>query len=95
MLKDHVRCEPRGEINVKGISHAVATYQVIDLYDNSAKGRDIFHEESTRLKLDIDLKAMSVKERNDAMAVLQRAVDLLSRAKEGSDPMIPAKEDRA
>jgi class 3 adenylate cyclase/HAMP domain-containing protein len=88
-VKDDVSCEARGEINVKGISHAVATYQVIDLYDNLAESGDIIHEESARLKLDIDMKAMSAKERNDAVTVLQRAVDLLSRAKEGGDPMIP------
>jgi hypothetical protein len=85
----------RGEINVKGISHAVATYQVIDLYDNLVKGSDIIHEESTRLKLYIDMKAMSAKERNDAVTVLQRAVDLLSRPKEGGEPNIPIKADRA
>jgi hypothetical protein len=94
-VKDDVSCEARGEINVKGISHAVATYQVIDLYDNLVKSSDIIHEEGARLKLEIDIKAMSAKERNDAVTVLQRAVDLLSRAKEGGDPMIPIKEDRA
>ena len=94
-VKDEVCCEVRGEINVKGISHAVATYQVIDLYDNLAKSRDLIHEESARLKLDIDMEAMSTKERGDAVTVLQRAVDRLSRAKEGADPMIPVKQDRA
>ena len=94
-VKDHVRCEPRGEINVKGISHAVATYQVIDLYDNLSKGRDMFHEESARLKLDIDMKTMSTKERIEAVTVLQRAVDLLSSGKEGGDPASSINEDRA
>ena len=73
----------------------MATYQVIDLYDNLAKSRDLIHEESARLKLDIDMEAMSTKERSDAVTVLQRAVDRLSRTKEGVDPMIPVKEDRA
>jgi hypothetical protein len=94
-VKDDVRCEARGEINVKGISHAVAAYQVIDLYDNLAKSRDIIHEERTRLKLDIDIEGMSTKERNDAATVLRHALDQLSRAKEGADTMIPVEEDRA
>jgi adenylate cyclase len=94
-VKDQVCCEARAEINVKGISHAAVTYQVIDLYDKLDKGRDLIHEESARLKLDIDMEAMSTKERSDAVTVLQRAVDRLSRTKEGVDPMIPVKEDRA
>ena len=94
-VKDEVCCEARGEVNIKGISHAVATYQVIDLYDTLAKSRDLIHEESARLKLNIDMEAMSTKERSDAVTVLQRAVDRLSRAKEGADATIPVKEDRA
>jgi len=95
LVRDEVYCEEQAHINVKGISHAVATYQVIDLYDNLAKSRDLIHEESARLKLDIDLKAISTKERSEAVTVLQRAVDRLSRAGESADPTIPVKKDRA
>jgi hypothetical protein len=38
---------------------------------------------------------MSVSERSDAVSVLQRAMDRLSRAKEAADPVIPVKENRA
>jgi hypothetical protein len=95
LVKDEVSCEEQAHINVKGISHAVATYQVIDLYDDLGKNRDLIHEESPRLKLDVDLKAISTKERSEAVTVLQRAVDRLSRAGESADPTIPVKEDRA
>jgi len=95
LVRDEVYCEEQAHINVKGISHAVATYQVIDLYDNLAKSRDLIHEESARLKLDIDLKAISTKERSEAVTVLQRAVDRLSRAGESADPTIPVNKDRA
>jgi hypothetical protein len=73
----------------------VATYQVIDLYDKLAKSRNLIHEESARLKLDIDMEEMSTKERSDPVTVLQHALDRLSRAKESADPMSPIKEDRA
>ena len=95
LVKDEVCCEEQSHINVKGISHAVATYKVIDLYDDLAKSRDLIREESARLRLDIDLKAMSPRERSEAMTVLQRAMDRLSRAGESADPTIPVKEDRA
>jgi hypothetical protein len=65
---------------VKGISHSVATYQVIDVYDNVHKSRDVIHEDYGRLKLDVE--AMSTAERGYAVTVLQRAVHRLSEAKE-------------
>lgn len=65
---------------MKGISHSVATYQVIDVYDNVHKSRDVIHEDYGRLKLDIDLEAMSAGERSHAATVLQRALDRLSIA---------------
>ncbi len=78
LVKDEVCCEERGHIDVKGISHPVATYQVIDLYDNLGKRRDLIHEDHGTLKLDVDLEAMSMDERSHAATVLQRALDRLS-----------------
>ena len=95
LVKDQVCCEERGQINVKGIAHAVATYKVIDLFDNLGESRDFIHEESAGLQLDIDMEAMSVGERSDAVTVLQRAMDRLSRGKEAAAPVISVKEDRA
>jgi len=94
-VKDQVCCEERGQINVKGISHPVAIYQVIDTYDNIGKTRDLIHEDCDTLKLDIDLEAMSIKERRHAVTVLQRAMDRLSAANEAAAPVTSAKKDRA
>src|SRR5215472_15146914 len=94
-VKEQVCCEEREQINVKGMAHAVATYKVIDLFDNLGERRDFIHEESANLKLDIDMEAMSAGERSDAVTVLQRAMDRLSRAKEAAAPVISVKEDRA
>jgi class 3 adenylate cyclase/phosphoglycerate-specific signal transduction histidine kinase len=88
LVKDEICCEERGHINVKGISHSVATYQVTDVYENVANTRDLIHEVHGTLRLDIDLEAMSASERSQAMAILQRAVDRLSYAKETADPSI-------
>jgi adenylate cyclase len=94
-VKDAVCCEERGHINAKGISHPVATYRVIDTYDNLGKTRDLIHEDYGTLKLDVNLEAMSKKERDHAVSVLQRAVDRLSRPNETAAPVIPASKDRA
>ena len=73
---------------MKGISHSVATYQVIDVYDNVDKTRDLIHEDCGRLKLDIDLEEMSASERSHAVTVLQRAMDRLSEANQTADRSI-------
>jgi class 3 adenylate cyclase/phosphoglycerate-specific signal transduction histidine kinase len=78
LVKDEVCCEVRGHLTVKGISRPVATYQVIDVYDNTLKARDFIHEDYATLKLDIDVAGMSDAERSHAVSVLQRAMDRLS-----------------
>ena len=88
LVKDEVCCEERGHINVKGISHSVATYQVIDVYDNVGKSRNLIHEDYATLKLDVDLEAMSASERSHAATVLQRVVERLSDAKQTADSSI-------
>ncbi|MGH6802394.1 MAG: adenylate/guanylate cyclase domain-containing protein, partial [Methyloceanibacter sp.] len=92
-VKDQVCCEEREHINVKGISRPVATYQVVDLYDDLGRSRDLIHEDYGALKLDIDLEAMSTEERSHAVTVLQRAVDRLSPAKKTAAPVIQTKTD--
>jgi class 3 adenylate cyclase/phosphoglycerate-specific signal transduction histidine kinase len=88
LVRDEICCEERGHINVKGISHSVATYQVIDVYDNLGKSRNLIHEDYGTLKLDVDLEAMSASERNHAATVLQRVVERLSDAKQTADSSI-------
>ena len=89
-VKDQVCCEECGHVNAKGISHPVATYRVIDTYDNLDKSREFIHEDYGTLKLDVDLEAMSTEERSHAVSVLQRAVDRLSGANETAAPVISA-----
>jgi adenylate cyclase len=93
-IKDQVCCEERGHINVKGIAHAVDIYQVIDTYENLGTSCDVIHEDYGALKLDLDPDAMSAEERSRAAAVLQRALNQLSRAGEAAEALVPAKKDR-
>ena len=66
----------------------MATYQIIDVYDNVDKTRHLIHEDYGTLKLDIYLEAMSASERSQAVTVLQRAMDRLSYAKQTGDTSI-------
>jgi class 3 adenylate cyclase/HAMP domain-containing protein len=82
-VSDQVACEEHGEIDVKGIAYPVATYRVVDSYENLGRERRHFHEEHSNVKLDIDLETMTKTDREPAADILQRALDLLT---EGDKP---------
>ncbi|MDH3688806.1 MAG: PAS-domain containing protein [Gammaproteobacteria bacterium] len=77
-VQNEIHCEERGQIEVKGIAYPVATYQVVDSYDNLGQDRQRICEELNNLKLDLDLDAMSSDEKSQAAIVLRRALDRLT-----------------
>ena len=77
-VRHRIHCEERGHISVKGIAYPVATYQVVDTYENLGKERLFIHEERPNLRLDLDLDAMSADDRGHAVAVLREALNRLS-----------------
>jgi len=82
-VKDQVRCEEMGRIQVRGIGYPVATYRAIDLH---AAGRsEPIRSELPHLKLDADPESMSADERRQAAALLQAALQRLDPEK-GADP---------
>ena len=56
----------------------VATYRVVDLYENLAEGDQAIRSDLPHLVLDVDIKLMSAEERKEAATVLQEAVNCLS-----------------
>ena len=85
-VKDEVECQEHGEINVKGIAYPVATYKVVDAYDNLGVHRQLIREDHPNLKLDLDLGAMTAEELNQAVSALQRALDQISSLKSRDRP---------
>jgi class 3 adenylate cyclase/phosphoglycerate-specific signal transduction histidine kinase len=79
-VRQRIHCDERGHISVKGIAYPVATYQVVDTYENVSAVRGFIHEERPSFRLDLDLDAMSVDERNYAVAILYKSLDRLSAA---------------
>jgi class 3 adenylate cyclase/HAMP domain-containing protein len=71
-VKDEVRCEELGRIQVRGIGHPVATYRVVDLHVAGRSGS--LRSELPHLKLDVDPELMSADERGQAAALLQEAL---------------------
>src|SRR5262249_42182008 len=74
-VRDRIHCEERGHISVKGIAYPVATYQVVDAYENLGTERLFIHEERPNLRLDLNLEAMSAGDRGHAANVLREALN--------------------
>jgi class 3 adenylate cyclase len=85
-VKEQIRCEEHGEIEVRGIAYPVATYQVVDTYENLGRERQHFREENSNLTLDIDLEAMTKDERRSSVDVLRRALELLAEGDKSEQP---------
>jgi class 3 adenylate cyclase/phosphoglycerate-specific signal transduction histidine kinase len=85
-VRHRIHCEERGHISVKGISYPVATYQVVDTYENLGTERLFVHEEFPNLRLDLDIDAMSADDRGRAAAVLREALDRLSVLNQATAP---------
>jgi adenylate cyclase len=77
-VKDEVRCEEMGRIQVRGIGHPVATYRVVDLY--AAEGTGRIQSELPHLKLYAEPDLMSADERWQAAAMLEEALQRLGSA---------------
>ena len=77
-VSDQVACEEHGEIDVKGISYPIATFRVVDLYENLGESDQAISAQRPHLKLDVDIKLMSAEEREEAATLLQDALNRLS-----------------
>ena len=82
-VKDVVECHLVGQIEAKGFSEPVSTHRVIDLYENLADGMQPIRADLTHVRLDIDVGAMTLEERQEAVTVLRDAIERLKQMKEG------------
>ena len=78
-VKDDVRCEERGHVQVKGIAEPVATYAVVGLQ------QDLERLARRICKLELEADRMSGDERKAAADALRRALGLLENDKSNSD----------
>jgi class 3 adenylate cyclase len=77
-VKDRIECQEEGQIEVKGISHPVATHRVIDLYENLGEGKQPIREKMPHMRLDVDVNLMTAREKREAAARLLEAAERLS-----------------
>ena len=79
-IKDQIHCKEHSEMSVRGISHPVTTYEVVDLIENLRELGDPIHEDLPHLKLDVDMGNMTRKERLDAAEKLREAAVQLEKS---------------
>jgi hypothetical protein len=76
-VKDEMRCEERGHVQVKGIAQPVATYAVVGLKEDAEQAG------TAHLRLELDSDRMSNDERKAAADALRRALELLEKGAQG------------
>jgi class 3 adenylate cyclase/PAS domain-containing protein len=83
-VKDEVECRECGEIEVKGITYPVATYQVIDTHERLGNRQRRFLKSQRNLSLDLDIDSMTPEDRSRAIKILREGLDLLADEKGAS-----------
>jgi class 3 adenylate cyclase len=77
-VKEHIRCEERGPVEVKGLTHPIATYQVTNTFEDLKRERYHFREELPALMVEIKLDQMTQEDRSRAEQILRQALKLFS-----------------
>ena len=72
-VKDEVRCQERGAVQLKGIAQPISAYVVVGLKQEEEQTGP------THLRLELDPERMSQDERQAAAAQLRRALSLLEK----------------
>ena len=71
LIKKQIVCEKKEEINVKGITHKIQTYQVIETEKDAKNKKNLFREEYDGFSLAVDL---SRSEKKKVVSSLKRAL---------------------
>ena len=74
LIKEHIVCEKKDEITVKGIAHKIQTYQVVGSYKNIAQKRKILNEKFDGFNLNIDL---NISKKNKVITSLENTLKQL------------------
>ena len=76
LIKKDIICEKKDEINVKGISHKIQTYQVVDKNINLMKNNMILDEEYDGFTLKVDLNR---SDKNKVVDTLEKALKKIKK----------------
>lgn len=77
LIKDSVLCQDKGEISVKGFSHPIKVYQVIDFRKNLGKQQHYIEEDAEGFSMYIDMDKMKNYDRERILRTLESAASTL------------------
>lgn len=77
LVKDVVMCRDQGEINVKGLTHPVRIYQVVDFRKDLGKGQTWFEENMAGFSMHMDLEKIRNYDKDRVVEMLNNAADRL------------------
>ena len=77
LVKDVVMCRDQGEITVKGSSHPVRIYQVVDFRKDLGKGQTWFEENASGFSMHMDLEKIRNYDRTRISELLKSALERL------------------
>jgi class 3 adenylate cyclase len=78
-VKDQIHAEEHGQIEVKGLAYPVATYKVLDHYENLDEAKRPIRAKSPHFQFDADVALMSPEERQQVSAMLLEAAERLTK----------------
>jgi class 3 adenylate cyclase/multisubunit Na+/H+ antiporter MnhF subunit len=84
LVKDKIRCQPMGEVDIRGMAYPVETYAVTGQIDNLPTNSQVLMTDLPNLKLEANFMNMTDEEKDKALARLHEAIQRLERAKSES-----------
>ncbi len=77
LVKERVRCEPVGEVKVKGIAYPIKTFQVLEPYDEVSDRSNTIDEQRQGFQLHVNPLTLSPADADAAREALRRALRAL------------------
>jgi adenylate cyclase len=77
LVKDVVLCRDKGEITVKGFTHPVRVYQVVDFRKDLGKDQSWFEDNTDGFSMHLDLEKIRNYDKERVLEILQKAADRL------------------
>ena len=77
LIKDEIKCEPCGEIKVKGITYPIKTYTVVDTIETLKEEKEHIKATSKGFNLSIDFEELNYADKLYAKEMLEKAMSKL------------------
>lgn len=77
LIKDVVMCRDKGDITVKGFSHPIQVYQVVDMRKDLGKNQSYFEQNADGFSMHLDMERIRNYDKEKVIRCLQQAAEIL------------------